>query len=363
MGQAGRCSALGKFRDMSTVQTESGAYERPVAKSGQVANGPRTAWVLSDGKHGHVMPMLGVVEALDGVPFEIRQLRPWSFLNYMPHSFGMRDPRDWLHDANGPLKPPFPDLCIASGRRTVPYLRRLKRISPDTFCVYFMDPRTRRSGADLIVTPRHDRLSGTNVVKVSMFPHRFSPKRLEETRRDVPPGLMALTQPRVAVLIGGESRHHRFSPGDIEQFIGGLRELVAAGAGLMMTLSRRTPAELELAVRTLADSSKAYLWDGTGENPMLYLLALADAVVVTADSINMMGEAAATGAPIHVFKPSGGHPKFDHFLSDLSRIATVRPFPGPIGGKPYAPVDSTPLVAAIILQRYQDSRALRGLPR
>ena len=47
------------------------------------------------------------------------------------------------------------------------------------------------------------------------------------------------------------------------------------------------------------------MWDGRGENPYLALLALADAIVVTADSYNMVGEAAATGAPILVFEPSG----------------------------------------------------------
>ena len=35
-------------------------------------------------------------------------------------------------------------------------------------------------------------------------------------------------------------------------------------------------------------------------------LAHADAFVVTADSVNMAGEAAATGKPIYIFEPSGG---------------------------------------------------------
>ena len=47
------------------------------------------------------------------------------------------------------------------------------------------------------------------------------------------------------------------------------------------------------------------------------MLALADAVVVTADSFNMVGEAAATGRPILVFEPTGGHPKLDAFLAGL----------------------------------------------
>ena len=37
--------------------------------------------------------------------------------------------------------------------------------------------------------------------------------------------------------------------------------------------------------------------------------ANADAILVTADSVNMASEAAATGAPVHVFWPGGGHPR------------------------------------------------------
>ena len=46
---------------------------------------------------------------------------------------------------------------------------------------------------------------------------------------------------------------------------------------------------------------------------MSAMLALADFVVATADSFNMIGEAAATGRPILVFEPSGGHPEARRF--------------------------------------------------
>ena len=84
----------------------------------------------------------------------------------------------------------------------------------------------------------------------------------------------------------------------------------------MATASRRTPPPLREALVALDDgATAASSGTGRGENPYLALLALADAIVVTADSANMVGEAAATGAPILVFEPSGGHPKLAAFLA------------------------------------------------
>ncbi len=84
-------------------------------------------------------------------------------------------------------------------------------------------------------------------------------------------------------------------------------------------LSRRSDPPLRARVERCFREAQGFLWDGTGENPYLALLALADAVVVTADSYNMVGEAAATGAPVRVFEPAGGHPKLDAVLAGLRR--------------------------------------------
>ena len=55
--------------------------------------------------------------------------------------FGPIDPREGPRVEAGPLAPPYPDLAIAAGRRTVPYLRALKRLSKGTtFTVFLKDP-------------------------------------------------------------------------------------------------------------------------------------------------------------------------------------------------------------------------------
>ena len=56
----------------------------------------------------------------------------------------------------------------------------------------------------------------------------------------------------------------------------------------------------------------------------------------------MVGEAAATGAPILVFEPSGGHPKLDAFLAGLKGTGVVHPFRGRLEARRYDPLNSTP---------------------
>lgn len=320
-----------------------------------------TSWVLSDGKAGDELQCLGVTDALGLTP-EVRRIRPrapWSWL--MP--YGPIDPAERPGVPGSPLAPPFPDLLVASGRRAVAYLPAVKRASGGrTFTVYLKDPRTRTSVADLIWAPAYDRLEGPNVFVTLTSPHRVSAARLADARERPDARLAGLPVPRVAVLAGGDSRHHRYTEADISRFARGLAEVAGTGAGLMITASRRTPPDLRLALLDLAARSRGFMWDGTGENPYVAMLALADFVVVTADSANMVGEAAATGAPVLVFEPSGGHPKHKLFLAGLEAKGVVHAFQGRLEGRRYEPLNSTPAIAEAVAAGLARHRRTLALP-
>jgi uncharacterized protein len=320
-----------------------------------------TTWVLTDGKAGDELQALSVAEVLGLTP-EIRRVRPKPpFTWLMP--WGPIDPRERPGAAGSPLALPYPDLLIASGRRAVAYLRYVKRASGGrTYTVFLKDPRTGPETADFIWSPAYDRLRGPNVLTTLTPPHRVSAQRIEAARTRPDPRLVHLPHPRVAVLAGGDSRHHRFTDQDIARFLRHLTALAETGAGLMVTASRRTPAALREALIALTSRHGGFFWDGTGENPYVDLLALADFVVATADSFNMIGEAAATGQPILVFEPSGGHPKLDVYMDELKSHGIVHPFEGRLEGQPYEPLNSTPKVAEAIAQDLSRHRRALGLP-
>ena len=306
------------------------------------------ALVLGSGRIGHEVNVLGVVEAL-GADYEMRSIAP-RYLYGRLAPWGPVDPQD-----AGPLAGPAPDVVIASGRMTVPYVRAWKRAAPGLFTVFVQDPRWARAEMDLIWVPEHDSHRGPNVVTTLTSPHPFTPRRLAEARANPDPRLARLPGPRCAVALGGSSGAQHFTQIDLVRIAEALRAIRAQGFSLMVTPSRRTPAALAHAAR--AEVGDGFFWDGTGENPYPAMLALADALLVTGDSANMVGEATATGKPVHVFEPSGGKPgKLARFIDALEAKGAARRWAGRIESFAYEPLDSGAAIAAEIRRRL-DARA------
>jgi len=317
-------------------------------------------WVLTDGKAGDEVQCLGVAERIGSIP-QIRRIaprKPWSWL--MPR--GPIDPREAPDRPDSPIRPPYPDIAIASGRRAVAYLRAVRTASNGaTYTVFLKDPRTGPGAADLIWVPEHDRLRGENVLVTITSPHRLTPAALAEARAAPMPEIAALPAPRAAVLVGGDSRHHRFRPDDVARFATSLDALARSGVALIGSRSRRTSPALDAAVGEVFRRHGGWWWDGTGTNPYVQLLANATAIVATADSTNMIGEAAATGVPILVFEPHGGHARLARFLEALKRHGAVHHFQGELEGTPYEPLDSTRQIADAVMQGWQRHKAAMGL--
>jgi hypothetical protein len=78
--------------------------------------------------------------------------------------------------------------------------------------------------------------------------------------------------------------------------------------------------------------------------------------VVSADSINMTGEACASAKPVYVFEPTGGSAKFTRFHESLRRYGATRKLPesfSQLETWTYAPLDSASQIAAEIERRWR----------
>jgi mitochondrial fission protein ELM1 len=323
-----------------------------------------TAWIISDAKAGHEALCLGVADAL-GVAVEWKRVAPsglWKALApWAPVA-----PRERFGAAGSPFAPPWPQIALAAGRTTTPYIRALKRKAGfRTYTVIMMDPGTGPGAADLFWVPEHDRRRGPNVIATLTAPHPLSPARLAEIRARPDAAIDALAAPRLAVLVGGPNERYRYPAAVIDGFGALVRSAADCGAGLMVTASRRTPPALIAALDAALAGTNAIFWKGEGANPYPQFLAKTDAFLVTADSINMVGEAAATGRPIYVFEPEGGAAKFDAFHAALRAKGVTRPAPErfrEIGAWSYPPLYAAETIADEIARRWQRRRAmLRGL--
>lgn len=313
-----------------------------------------TCWIISDGKAGVETQCLAVAEELGLSPVlkRVSPRRPWRWL--APR--GPVDPAVQFGLTGSAFAPPWPDIAIAGGRNTVPYIRALRRAAGRrTFTAFLQDPRTGPHTADVIWVPEHDRRRGANVFTTLTTPHRLTLAKLAERRARLPDLMAKVPGPRLSVLIGGNSRSHVFKPEDQVRLIGGLEALVPHFGSLFVTTSRRTPHELDAALHSFMSGRPGMIWDGTGNNPLHDFIAHADQLVVTADSANMVCETCVSGRPVHVFHPSGGSRKFDRLHEALVSYGATRPLAeryDVLETWTYAPLSATEEIAGEIAKRW-----------
>jgi len=314
---------------------------------------------VSDGRAGIEAQAVGLSEALARlVPCEVTVKRvawkgrtgrlPW-WLNLLP--------RRWLTPESGLPGPKdaeaWPDVWVAAGRATLPLSIRARRWSGGkTYVVQIQDPRAPANLFDLVIPPKHDRLSGDNVLPITGSPHRVTPARLAREAEAFKALIDPLPRPRVAVLIGGKSKAFDLSSERAAQIAHSIQiPLEQEGGSLMMTFSRRTPEPARALMTARLRHLPGVIWDGEGPNPYFAFLAAADYILVTEDSTNMATEAASTGKPVFVLKMDGSSLKFRLFHEELERMGAARPYGGAFHGWTYAPVDETDRAAREVLAR------------
>ncbi|WP_297516185.1 mitochondrial fission ELM1 family protein [uncultured Caulobacter sp.] len=328
------------------------------------APAPLKVWAVSDGRAGIEAQVVGLSEAIARlVPCEVTVKRvgwkgdtgrlPW-WLNLAP--------RRWLTPESdlpaGRNKADWPDLWIAAGRATLPLSIRARRWSGGkTFVVQIQDPRVPATMFDLVVPPKHDRMSGDNIFAITGSPHRVTPQRLAAEYEAFKDLIDALPRPRVAVLVGGKSKAFDLSSERAAQIAHSIQiPLEQDGGSLLMTFSRRTPDPARALMTARLRHLPGMIWpngagSGEGPNPYFAFLAAADYILVTEDSTNMATEAASTGKPVFVLKMDGASLKFRLFHEELERLGAARPYGGAFHGWTYEPVNETDRAAREVLAR------------
>src|SRR5205823_7794231 len=118
--------------------------------------------------------------------------------------------------------------------------------------------------------------------------------------------------------------------------------------GLALTPSRRTSPEARAALTEAVEPLGGWVWDMQGANPYFGLLALADAIVVTEDSISMVSEAVATQAPVMLAELPGRSRRQGLFVRGLEADARIRRFAGRFESWSVSPMDDTAEAAAAV---------------
>ncbi len=312
-------------------------------------NASTTAWLLTDGNAGNVRQAEALAGALGldspHLP-ELAPRAPWRWLapRRLPgarHAFGP--------GLAAALAGPAPALAIGCGRQGA-LAGRLAR-ERGARAVQILDPRIDSRHWDLVVVPEHDRLRGTNVITLLGSLNPVDDAWLERARQQFR-ALCALPRPRTALLLGGPTRHAPWSLDSLAQALAALRAQVRAeGGSLLATVSRRTPAAASAPLHAAMQGVPGMAWDGGGANPYPGLLACADRIVCTPDSVNMLSEACATDAPVYVLEPQLARGRLAAFLRALQDLGRVRALAGGLEPFPVQPLRETARVAAEVRRR------------
>lgn len=279
---------------------------------------PRHIWILSEGSPGHVSQSLGLAAAIaEKAAVSIHQLetRPRfgglgrTLVRHLRMGKSGRPLTDSFLRTRLALTPdpaslPKPDLIISSGGKSVFAARSLavrhgapfvflgerKPYPPQWFHTVFTPSALETAACD---------------VRMDIIPTKINPTLVREAASAwtvKPAGRLW------AMLIGGPSRSHRYQTAEWEQLAADMANVARHhGIRWLVTTSRRTGRDIEsllrekLAPDVVAD---AVWWCHEPQKKLAAYLGAAERLWVTQDSVSMVTEAASTGKPVMVIRPS-----------------------------------------------------------
>lgn len=315
---------------------------------------PLNVWIVTDGRAGIEAQALGLAEAIARrapISLTTKRIRIRTPYSWLPAGF-VPAPKQALTIESDPIQAPWPDIFIGCGRASIPIAMGVREWSNGkTFVVQLQDPRVNPREFDVVIPPMHDGLEGQNVLPIVGACNRITAERLERAVSEYnPTNLEELPSPRFAILIGGKSKRQDISADRAREISHSLAAVQReTGGSLMATLSRRTSHDARMQFRTWLAPHCTVFYEDEGANPYPAILGVADHIFVTADSVNMATEAAATGKPVHIIAVDGQLGKLAKFHQSLARRGCARPFNGKLETWSYPPLLETDRAAAAVL--------------
>jgi mitochondrial fission protein ELM1 len=258
---------------------------------------PLRIWALLGARTGDNNQVLALAEAL-GLPFEIKRLEynrlQWLGPRLLGRSLISLTPasRETL------LRDPPPDLTISTGHRAVAAVQHLRRRSGgSTRSLHVGFPRISPAKFDLVIaTPEYPIADHPNLLRIPLPLTRSKPAPAHGIA-----AIDALPRPRRLLIVGGPTLFWAPTAKGLGQSLDTLRAAAERDGGSVMVIgSPRTPPELEESMRKRLKRFHVptLLAPARGDPSYPDLLAAADLVFVTADSVSMSADAIATGKPV-----------------------------------------------------------------
>ena len=288
-------------------------------------------WALIDGISGHDSQVLGVAEAL-GVQFTKKKIS-YNDNAGLPNFLKTDGLKTIDRKKSDMISEPWPDIIISCGRKSASVARsikkRAKKTGKKTFAAHILWPGNAIGDFDMVAIPAHDAIvwplsKSKKIFRFLGSPNRITKEFLLNEYMIWARTIGELPKPRIAVLIGGDSKKTAFTEAHAKDLTENLVQLCSKlKATILVTTSRRTSnGVVSFMEEELKKRIGRYLhfhdFRKSKANPFYAFLQLADMIVVTGDSISMVSESCSTGKPVYIFVPEGNSsPKHKDFHESL----------------------------------------------
>jgi mitochondrial fission protein ELM1 len=288
----------------------------------------KNIWILETEQTGEFTNRLAIAKTFPSAQIKLVTLNGLKVLTEKPQGPSEKRPDAIIHSNPTPEElRVLHDLFQQAERKT-----RIIMLGNDT---YYND-----SLVDLILIPQYTgeiKSGHSPVIRFRGHPSIVSYLRHKIDRPNTTPWWMNVMPPPIlGVLVGGSTRFKSFTTSDGIDFGKRLESFAASGFGsVILSSSRRTPDSALMAIfQQLAHTPLIFI-DGKGtrlpdpeigmSKEMFDILAHADQLLVTGDSLSMLSDAVATGKPVWVYADEKFlEPRHQRLILEYHRLGLIK---------------------------------------
>ena len=352
------------------VVLSSISHDTPAKKTVITDGLASSIWVMSDGTPGMRLQAIALGQALHATENPTAKLEdiiltpPW-LLRHIPR-LAKALPLTWLRAM---IEPALPrrlhqfltfTIVITCGRRMAGLSIAMQRLGKEDAkntnwakrirTIHIQDPRLSPSYFDVLIVPQHDQVRGPNVITSKASLNRLNDANIKEAARTLESKWNKLPAPRVAVLLGGNNRRYNISITMVHEMAERLKKFATTtGTSLALIPSQRTPGELLNHLTQALEQIPHAVADPKDKNPYPGILGIAEAIIVTSDSVNLTSEATITGKPVLIAKWRQETGRIGAFHDAMMGAGHTMPLGNSLPIKAFTPLDEMPTILSRVI--------------
>jgi mitochondrial fission protein ELM1 len=259
-------------------------------------------WVLTDKFTGNAKQALSLAHVLFSEFLEIKL--NYNFFEFIPNIIKGPSLLGLNKETKKQITKPFPDIIISSGRRTAAVAAFIKKKNPNTKIIQILWHELNNNLFDVVILPKHDKYQASNIIYIDGALTNISPRVLEDEKAQNPSLFTDFALNKIALLIGGDTKKGNLTEKHILELIAKVNTIALdTSSALLISTSRRTNPAL---IQTLKDNIKVpyFMYDVNQDTPNPYnaMLAYANIIITTGDSISMVTDACSSGKRVMIYQ-------------------------------------------------------------